>query len=416
VSTTAPQADAPEVLGGRLTAVDALRGLVIILMVIDHTRDFLQDLRIDATNIATTTSALFFSRWVTHLCAPVFVFLAGASAYLALAMGKVRDHPALARYLAVRGLMLAAMELTLVRIGSRFNWHYEGMLLQVIWVIGVSLLLLAGLVACRMPARWVGCVGAVIVLGHNLLDRGLGGTTQSPVWSWMTTMLLRPGPLPVGPGVFWMVAYPLLPWFGIMALGYAFGPVLTLRQPLRLKITAGLGLALCVGFVLLRALNVYGDPGVGDGPDSWTSQRDPVKFVLAFLNCLKYPPSLLFDMMTLGLGLLLLAAFEAAERLTMRLGHVGAVRRFLITYGRVPLFFYLLHWPLIHVLAIGVIRAEGRPIPWTEWPLEYPPDVGYSLGFVYLMWALVVGIMYGPCAWFAQFRRRHRDWKWLGYL
>jgi uncharacterized membrane protein len=184
---TAPIVVSVETIGGRLTAVDALRGLVMVLMALDHTRDFLQDLRIDALDPQSTTIPLYFTRWVTHLCATMFVFLAGASVYLAGAMRKWSDPFAQARFVAKRGIFLILLELTLVRIVTQFNWSYNGLLLQVIWAIGWSFLILAALVACRVKAPWVGLLGAVIVLGHNLHQSGSGCGPFCFVradWSW----------------------------------------------------------------------------------------------------------------------------------------------------------------------------------------------------------------------------------------
>jgi uncharacterized membrane protein len=409
---TAPVDVSPESIGGRLTAVDALRGLVMVLMVLDHTRDFFQDPRINPTDPATTTVPLFFTRWVTHLCAPVFVFLAGSSAYLARALGKWADPSAQARFLAGRGLFLIVLELTLVRIVMRFEWGYRDMLLEVIWAIGWSFLILAALLACRVKTLWVGCIGAAIVLGHNLLDITPLGTAASPLaWSWLRTLLLRPGALVVAPDVTWRSAYPIVPWFGVMALGYAFGGVLLREKRSRLRITFGLGITACLAFVALRASGIYGDPA------PWTIEDTPLMSVLAFLNCRKYPPSLLYVLMTLGLALLILCSFEAVERGFKGSAGPGPVRRLLITFGRVPLFFFLLHFALVHAMAIAVNACLGNPIPWNIFgdpPL--PAGYGYELGVVYAMWLTVLVILYWPCQWFSELRRRRRDLTWLSYF
>jgi len=409
---TAPVAVSPELIGGRLTAVDALRGLVMVLMALDHTRDFFQDQRINPLDLATTTVPLFFTRWVTHLCAPVFVFLAGASAYLAGALGKWPDRVTQARFLAVRGLFLIVLELTLVRIVMRFEWGYRDMLLLVIWAIGWSFLILAVLVACHVKALWVGCIGAAVVLGHNLLDLTPLGTAASPlVWAWLRTLLLRPGALVVAPGVTWSSGYPILPWFGVMALGYGFGGVLLREKRSRLRITFGLGITACLAFVALRAGGTYGDPV------PWKIQDTPLETFLAFLDCRKYPPSLLFVLMMLGPGLLILGSFEAMESGIKSSTGPGPVRRVLISFGRVPLFFFLLHFALVHAMAIAVNAFLGNPIPWNPFgdpPL--PPGCGYGLAVVYAMWLAVLVILYWPCRWFAELRRRRRDLTWLSYF
>jgi uncharacterized membrane protein len=403
-----------ETIGGRLTAVDAIRGLIMVLMALDHTRDFLQDLRIDALDPETTTIPLYFTRWVTHLCATMFVFLAGASVYLAGAMRKWSDRFAQARFVAARGIFLIFLELTLVRIVSQFNWSYDGLLLQVIWAIGWSFLILAALVACRVKAHWVGLLGAAIVLGHNLLEiTPLGAAQSPPIWVWLRTFLLRPGGLDVAPGVTWISAYPILPWFGVMALGYAFGRALLLERPARLRITLGLGILLCLAFVGLRASAFYGDPA------PWTIRDTLLKSFLAFLNCLKYPPSLLFVLMMLGPGLLILAAFEAVEKPRVPAEAPGPIRRILITFGRVPLFYYLIHWAVIHAIANIINKYEGVAVPWNRWGPDYTdfvPDYGYGLPLVYMVWISVVAIVYWPCRWFAELRRRRRDLTWLSYF
>jgi uncharacterized membrane protein len=402
------------VVGGRLASVDALRGLVMVLMVLDHTRDFFTDFRVDPVNLDTTTIPLFFTRWVTHLCAPVFVFLAGASAYLMRALGKQRGPGEQARFLASRGLFLMLIEVTLVRLGWFFNWSLDGIFLTVIWVIGLSMVLLGGLVACRVPSRWIGALGAVIVLGHNLLDPASGspGPGGSPAAGLGPIVILfRPGPLFLAPGVTWLVAYPLLPWFGIMALGYAFGEVLMKERWSRVRTTAALGLGASLAFVLLRAWAVYGDP------TPFRVQDSLAKTVIAFLNCQKYPPSLLYVLMTLGPGLLLLAGLDATEgEIALHRQRASVVRQALVTLGRVPLFYYLLQWPVIHVLTIAVGELSGQRVPWFKSPFEYPPGYGYGLPFVYLMWAVVVAVLYIPCRWYAGLKRRRRDWTWLSYV
>jgi uncharacterized membrane protein len=388
----------------------------MVLMVLDHTRDFFQDMSVDATNVATTTVPLFFSRWVTHLCAPVFVFLAGASAYLMRALGKERGPNVLAAFLISRGVFLMALELTVIRLVWFFNWSPDGMALVVIWVIGLSMVLLGLLVGGRVPPHAVGLIGALIVLGHNLVDLAVSSSATlqpaSPaVPEWLFRVLLRPGAVSLAPGVTWFVGYPLLPWFGIMALGYAFGEVLVRERWSRVRITAVIGLAATAAFVLLRASGVYGDP------NSFQVQSTAVKTVLAFLNCQKYPPSLLYVFMTLGPGLLILAALDATEgEIALHGRPASLVRQVLVTLGRVPLFYYLLQWPVIHLLAIFANELAGTPIQWFTFPVAYGLNAGYSLPLVYLMWALSVAVVYLPCRWYAGLKRRHKEWAWLTYL
>ncbi|MFO0889257.1 MAG: heparan-alpha-glucosaminide N-acetyltransferase domain-containing protein [Isosphaeraceae bacterium] len=403
-------------VGGRLTAVDAVRGLVMVLMVLDHTRDFFGDARVDATNPATSTLPLFFTRWVTHFCAPLFVFLAGSSAYLRGALGKRQGRDDLAWFLVSRGLFLVLLELTVVRLGLFFSWTLGGMFLQVIWVIGLSMVLLAAVTAAGLSPRWVGLIGAVIVLGHNVLDlfpttaaMGRGGFDR-PVSPWWFALLFRRGLIQFTDGIAWFVAYPLLPWFGIMALGYAFGPILLRDRGERVRLTAAIGLAASVAFVLIRALSVYGDP------QPFQVQEGPARTLMAFLNCQKYPPSLLYALMTLGPGLLLLAGLDATEgAIAVHGRRAGGLRRFLVMLGRVPLFYYLLQWPLLHVLAVVVNRMAGQGVPWTSTPFDGSLPV-HDLPFVYAMTALTVAILAIPCRWYARLKLRRKEWTWLSYL
>jgi uncharacterized membrane protein len=397
-------------VGGRLASVDLLRGIVMVLMVLDHTRDFFHDPRLDPTNLATTTVPLFLTRWVTHFCAPLFVFLAGSGAYLARALGKVPTSRGLAEYLATRGLFLVVVELTLVRWGWNFNFRYETVILTVIWVIGWSMVLLAGLVWLGLSSRWIGAIGVILILGHNLLDleafRGLADNPGNS--SRIVAMLLRPGTLYQEGSRVVRVAYPLLPWFAVMAAGFGFGEVLVSERTRRIRLTAALGLGMILLFAALRATNLYGDP------TPWTHQDTAIKTVLSFINCLKYPPSLLFLLMTLGPGLVALAAFEVSEDYLAR--PTGPIRRALETLGRVPLFYFVLQWPVIHMLANLASTLSNQPINWFAWSFDYPPGYGYSLPVVYAMWAVVVAILYVASRWYAGLKRRHRDVAWLSFL
>jgi len=397
-------------VAGRLNCVDFLRGTVMVLMILDHVRDFFGDPNVDPTNLEQTTVGLFLTRWLTHFCAPIFLFLAGAGAYLARALGKARTSRGLARYLAGRGLFLVVLELTLVRWGWNFNFQYHFVLAQVIWVIGLSMITLAGLVALGIPARWIGALGATIVVGHNLFDLGSLAATPGQLgrWTWLWHVLLRPGGISLGADTTIQVAYPLLPWFGVMALGFGFGVVLLLPRRARARVTFLIGLVLFTGFVVLRWLNVYGEPA------PWKTQDSALKTLLSFLNCQKYPPSLLYILMTLGPGLMALAAFDFWEG---RLTHVpGPVWRGLVVLGRVPLFFYVLQWPVIHMMANVASVLSKQPINWFAWCFEYPVGYGYSLPVVYAVWALSLGILYFPSRWFAGLKQRNRDLWLLHYV
>src|SRR5215210_7614762 len=275
----------------RLDAVDAVRGIVMVIMALDHVRDFFHVYAktFDPTDPSKTWTLLFFTRWATHFCAPTFVFLAGTGAFLSTRRGKTR--PELARFLLTRGLWLVLLELTLVRFGWFFNFDYHVMIAQVIWAIGWSMVALAGLVF--LPTRAVAAVGLALILLHNLLDGVSADSFGSFRWLWV--VLHEQNVLALRPDVFVFVAYPLVPWVGVMALGYAFGSLLTLERERRRRLLLTIGGSAVVLFVVLRAANVYGDP------TPWVSQARGAWFtLLSFLNTQKYPPSLLFLLMTLG--------------------------------------------------------------------------------------------------------------------
>ena len=380
----------------RLTSVDQLRGLVMVIMVLDHTREFFHNYKIDPMNLSMTTVPLFFTRWATHFCAPVFVFLAGMGAFLSTARGG-KSRTELAFFLVTRGLWLMVLELTLVKLGWMFALDYSSMLAQVIWVIGGSMILLAGLIFLPIPA--IAALGITIIATHNLFDAVLVDYLK-PLGPFAS--VLRPAELTIVEGRKLMVAYPLLPWLGVMATGYGFGPILLLESQRRRRVMLGLGGAMTLAFVVLRAVNGYGNP------QPWSSRESPAFTLLSFLNCQKYPPSLLFLLMTLGPALLLLALFDRGP---------GVIGRRLMIFGRVPLFYYLLQWPLVHSMAIIVALASGEPIGWffKDAPFNPPAGYGHSLPIVYLMWGIAVLLLYFPCRWFADLKRRRRD-VWLSYF
>ncbi|MFO0890130.1 MAG: heparan-alpha-glucosaminide N-acetyltransferase domain-containing protein [Isosphaeraceae bacterium] len=398
---------------GRLEGVDLLRGVVMVLMVLDHTREFFTDQHVDSTDLDTVSAALFLTRWVSHFCAPVFVLLAGTSSYLALATGKFPTHRALAGYLAVRGIVLMVLELTLVRLGWNFNLDYSFVLLQVIWAIGLAMICLSVFLAIGLGSREIGLLGLTLIAGHNLLETAVLADLADTLkgWNWAWTILLRPGGIVLEP-VRIQVAYPLLPWFGVMAVGFAFGEVLTLAPATRRRITLGLGCTLVASFVLLRAFNTYGDP------TPWKVHDAVHRTILSFLNCQKYPPSLQYLFMTLGPGLVLLSVFLGSDGASREVGRpvLDASRRILATFGRVPLFYYLIQWPVVHVLASATGVISGQSVNWFVWSFDYPPGYGYNLSVVYAMWALTIALIYFPCRWFAAYKRRHRDVAWLAFF
>ncbi|HJY41759.1 MAG TPA: heparan-alpha-glucosaminide N-acetyltransferase domain-containing protein, partial [Steroidobacteraceae bacterium] len=314
----------------RVPSIDILRGLVMVLMALDHVRDFFSNVRFDPLDLAQTSAPLFLTRWVTHFCAPTFVLLAGVSAYL---MSQRCSRADLSRFLFTRGLWLAALEVTFMSLVWTFNVRYDhGLFLQVIWVIGVSMMVLALLV--HLPMRAIALFSVVVICGHNFLDSI--EPQDFGAWASLWSVLHVFGPIPHA-----FVAYPLIPWIAVMSLGYCIGSLFELGREQRVQRFMWLGTASLVAFVVLRAPNVYGDPS------DWTLQGTTLNTLLSFVNVQKYPPSLHYLLITLGVGFLLLAAFESAR---------GKVSEVLRTFGQVPLFFYVLHVALAH-LAAGIVGS-----------------------------------------------------------
>jgi uncharacterized membrane protein len=397
----------------RINSLDLLRGIVMVVMMLDHTRDFVHNaaLQFDPTDLSRTNVALFLTRWITHYCAPVFVFLAGTGAYLQLARGKSKSE--VSRFLVTRGIWLIVLELTLVRLGMWFS--VDGRMfgfLQVIWVIGVSMIVLGALI--YLPVKVVGGFGLAMIALHNLLDkfrvdgwRGPGTAVPSfPGKLWIVLhQAFEPFPIVSFPSPVVIVIYPLVPWVGVMAAGYAFGTLYQLDAERRRRMLLAIGATATALFIILRAINIYGDPA------PWSTQKNLVFTVLSFVNTTKYPPSLLFLLMTLGPAILALAFFESRGG--------GWLREFFVTFGRVPLFFYLLQWYTAHLIAVLLNVAFGKSVLWLfQTPIDWVgtrPDSGFNLGVVYLSWIAGVLLLYPLCKWFAGVKQRRRDW-WLSYL
>lgn len=391
----------------RLDSIDLLRGIVMVIMVIDHTRDFVHGpaLHYDPTDLARTSAAIFMTRWITHFCAPVFVFLAGVSAYLQKMRGKTTGD--LSVFLLTRGLWLIFVEVVVLHLLVWFNLDFSFIgPLQVIWAIGWSMVGLAALV--HLPLRAVAVIGIGMIALHNTLD---GVTLQAPLWK----MLHQPAFVMLGAsGPLVWVQYPLVPWVGVMAAGYVFGALYELEPARRIRIVRRLGVALVAGFIVIRGINIYGDPS------RWSAQPTALFTAFSFINTTKYPPSLLYLLMTLGPALVALALFEgkagsAALQAPRSSGPVAA----LITVGRVPLFFYLWQWVLAHTAAIVANVIAGKSFSYL---FLMPPAIfslpwgnGFHLWTVYLCWACIIAIEYPLCRWFAAVKQRRRDW-WLSYL
>jgi uncharacterized membrane protein len=381
----------------RLASIDILRGAVMVVMVLDHVRDFfhVHAASFDPLDPERSWALLYATRWVTHFCAPVFVLLAGVSAYLQLARGKSRAE--VSRLLVTRGLWLVLLELTLIAFGWSFRFDF--IFLQVIWAIGLSMVALGALV--WLPWRAVLAVGAIVVAGHNLLDpvdaADLGGL--APLWN----VLIEPTVIVVQGKAYGFLAYPVLPWLGVMALGFGLGPVFGLGEGPRRRMLALLGFGLVGLFLVLRLAHGYGDPA------AWTPQATPGRTLMDFLSTSKYPPSLQFVCMTIGPALLLLPLLERLK---------GPRAEPWRTFGAVPFFFYILHIYLVHALSTAMSLAQGYPV-WGVADFFRDPAVfrgfGYDLAGVYAVWIGVVAALYLPCRWFGGIKRRHPG-GWMSYL
>jgi uncharacterized membrane protein len=383
----------------RLNSIDTLRGLVMIVMALDHTRDFFANGGFNPRDL--TDAALFLTRWVTHFCAPTFILLAGISAYLYGTRGRNdRAHSTgdVSRFLLTRGLWLVLIEFTVVRLAWSFDIHFNYFVGQVIFAIGASMIALSALV--HLPRGAVVAIGLAMIAGHNALDGIKAGQlgVAAPLWN----VLHQPGLFDIAHGVKFFVLYPLVPWIGVMAVGYALGPVFTQERAARGPQLFMVGAAVTLGFVVLRAINLYGDPA------PWAIQDNLLATVLSFINCEKYPPSLLYLGMTLGPALMLVAAFERVR---------GPVTDWIATFGRVPFFYYVAHIFLLHALAILYAWVTIGQIGWLFGPLagHKPTAYGLPLVGIYAVWLVVVVALYPLCRWFAELKRRRTEW-WWSYL
>jgi uncharacterized membrane protein len=393
--------------GHRVESIDALRGLVMVIMALDHVRDFVHRGAMSGspTDLATTTPALFFTRWVTHFCAPSFMLTAGLGAYLWWRRGRTRRE--LSVFLLTRGAWLVVLEVTIMRLAYNFNLSLDyPVFLIVLWVLGLCMIGLAPLV--WLPIPWLAGLSLAVVLLHNALD-GLPAArfgALAPVWH----LLHQPGVFRLG-GLTFVVAYPLVPWIAVMALGFCAGPVFLRDRPARRRFLLLAGLAATLAFFVVRGLNGYGDPL------PWAAQPRAGFTVLSFLNTTKYPPSLAFLRMTLGPALMLLAWFDRPGGLTPS--------NPLVVFGRVPLFYFVAHFYAAHAAAVVLSllrygasswRFAVHPVPSMGGPVAlFPPDFGWNLPVVFAVWLGVVLALYPVCRRFAALKAVRRDW-WLSYL
>ena len=374
----------------RVKSVDLLRGLVMIFMALDHTRDFFSKLRFPPEDLARSTPFLFFTRWITHFCAPSFFLLAGIGASLILDRGRSKKN--LSWFLFTRGLWLIFLELTILQ----WTWNFSygpPLYLLVIWALGLSMVVLSALVF--LPEKVIAAIALVTIFGHNALDGIQPATFGSlaPLWN----VLHVPG----FPWPDFLIGYPLVPWFAVMALGFALGRVYRWEAPARRRFLIQIGVAAVIGFIVLRGFNLYGNPS------PWTAQPTAAMTVAAFLNTLKYPPSLHYLLMTLGPALIALAMFEHVR---------GKFADVIGVYGRVPFFYYILHLVVIHLLAYALAMYQGGEGAFLGLDISrYPDWYGVNLFGVYVAWVIVLALLYVPCKWFARMKAERKD-RWLSYL
>jgi len=399
----------------RLASVDLLRGAVMILMALDHTRRYLTGLSFAPEDLLHTSGPLFFTRIVTHSCAPVFFMLAGTSAFLSVSHGK--SVAQVSRFLWTRGIWLLLLDLSV--IGYAWTFVFPFVQGGVIWALAWSMIVMALIV--RLPVRWIAALGIGIVVTHNLFDRVVPADLGNLSWLWF--ILHRPGAFWIQPGrLSFSVSFPIVPWVGVMAIGYALGALL-LRQDRR-KLLFALGAILTLAFFVLRAFNLYGNssaalqPVLADSAGPWKVQPTLTLTIVSFFNTLKFPPSLQFLLMTLGPSLLLLAWFD---RMTLdKIVPDKGLAKVLLVFGRVPLFFYVIHLYLVHTAAVWISLATHQPTAWLLYGgfllRPVPNGYGHGLPFIYIAWVIFLALLYYPCRWFMNLKQQHRDWHWLSYI
>ncbi|GAB3542980.1 DUF1624 domain-containing protein [Spirosoma fluminis] len=383
----------------RVTAIDVTRGLVMVIMALDHIRDLLHitAMNQNPTDLATATPGVFLTRWITHLCAPTFVFLSGTSAYLSL---RKRNTAEARQFLLKRGIVLIVLELTIVNFAFWFDIQFRSILIQVIYAIGAGFIVLS--FPAKLPTRQLGIIGLVIIVLHDVLLLVPPFTNQAARFGW--ALLFRPDFFQFSPNFGLFVAYPLIPWLGIMLAGFAFGRLM--EQPLaqRKRSVLQIGLGALGLFILIRFINVYGDAV------PWTSQKNALYTFLSFINVSKYPPSLLYTLLMLGIALVFLSLTDGAD---------NVISRILTVYGKVPMFYYILHWYLVHLAMIGMVVAQGYGFSAIQpGVLNFgrPAGAGISLGLVYAVWFGLVVLLYPLCKWYGRYKAAHPENGLLRYV
>jgi uncharacterized membrane protein len=406
--------DAPSLntAASRLMSVDLLRGIIMVIMALDHVRDYMSWRQIPPEVLESHNSfALFFTRWITHFCAPTFFFLAGTGAFLMLAR---RSKAEVSRFLWTRGLWLIFLECTLIW----FAWTFipsPGLNVVVIFALGLCMIILSGLI--HIPLRWLAALSLLVIALHNVFDYISASGFHAPLRQiWI--LLHEQGMLKPPPNAMFFVIYPIVPWFAVMAAGYCFGGIVRSPREVRVRYTAWIGAAATFLFVVLRGIDHYGN---GSNPNMiatghWHSMSNPLMTLAAFLNTTKYPPSLDYLLMTLGPALLALALFD---RLNWGNGWLTSK---LVVFGRVPMFYYVCHLFVVHLVALGIATIYHEPAKQLGWRGgafflgSAEPGFGFNLPMIYFAWVLSIVILYFPCAWYARYKAQHKENVWLSYL
>nr|WP_214456825.1 heparan-alpha-glucosaminide N-acetyltransferase domain-containing protein [Flavihumibacter fluvii] len=385
----------------RYHSIDIVRGLVMIIMALDHVRDLMHvnSITQSPTDLTTTTPQLYFTRWITYLCAPIFVFLAGTSAYVSLK--SKNDLTFTKKHLLKRGLWLLILEFTVVNFALFFDVGFHTILFEVIASTGIGCIILSLLL--RVPSRYLGFLGLIIIFSHNLAP--LVPFAENSILKIILMPFFSPGVIPLFSGKVFVMGYPPIPWFGIMLVGYACGQFFEMPDEKRKKLFSKIGISALILFLAIRYINMYGDS------IQWSAQRNSLYTFLSFMNVTKYPPSLVFCLITLGIMFLLIAFAETFNK---------SFQRFCSVYGKVPLFYFVAHFYLIHFLTLAVLAFQG--FHWSQ--LEFqtgtfgrPKDIesGLKLWAIYLVWIGVVILLYRPCKWLGEYKATHNKW-WLRYI
>ncbi|MFD1603025.1 DUF1624 domain-containing protein [Flavobacterium artemisiae] len=385
----------------RENSVDIVRGIVMIIMALDHVRDLMHvdSINLNPTDLTTTTPAVFLTRWITHLCAPIFVFLAGTSVYLSLQ--RKNNTAQTQSYLVKRGFWLIFLEFTVVNFGLFFDIGFHTLLFEVIAAIGFGFILLALLL--KLKAKQLGVIGLLIIFCHNLTP--LIPFQEGSVLKTILTPLFNPTAIPLFAGKVFVMGYPPIPWFGIMLVGFSFGRYFQLSKEERNQLFIRLGVGSLLLFSVVRFVNIYGDSAL------WSTQKEALFTLMSFINVTKYPPSLLFCLVTLGIMFLLLAF---ADRFSQK------IQNHIMVYGRTPLFYFIVHFYVIHTITLFMLFLQGfdaQQFEFASGTFGRPKGVesGLPLWTIYILWISVVLLLYKPCQWFGAYKTKNQKW-WIRYL